>query len=109
MIPPYQSGFAMNVQNATVSVERKIIRNLVKQALDKGYTVSVYDGEDWCLKLSNSVTLIMSSIQSTDSDKLVFRNANKVKIGAVLLVYGNGDDVISDYSDNEAMRALIGD
>jgi len=28
-------------------------------------------------------------------------------VGAILLIYGNGTDVVSDCTDNEAMGALV--
>jgi len=45
---------------------------------------------------------------STDSDLLRFRLPESGdSVGAIMLVYGKGADVVSDYTDNEAMAALV--
>ena len=45
---------------------------------------------------------------STDSDLLRFRLPESGdSVGAIMLVYGNGADVVSDYTDSEAMAALV--
>jgi len=90
-----------------IKMERAIISRLVKDGLKLNYTVSVNDGEEWCLISSNSYKAIMDSIQSTDMDKIRFRNNGEI-VGTFLMVYGNdGYDVISDYSDNELTNELI--
>lgn len=89
-----------------LQLEGKVVRFLVQHALKAGYTVSVNDGEDWCLRHSMALNDIIAACFSTDSDTLRFRDpkdrsTNNVgaRVGDVLLVYGNsGYDVISDYS-----------
>jgi len=88
-------------------VERSICSKLVKKALAAGYAVSVYDGGAWPLKRSLSYRAIMAAMFSTDSDVLRFRAGDGQSLGTVLLIYGNGEDVISDHSDNAAMRDLV--
>lgn len=79
-------------------IERRVIRAFVKSALADGCEISVYDGEDFCLKRSSSEKDIMAAIMSTDEDSFVLRK-NGERIGSVQLVYGNdGYDVIADYS-----------
>ena len=91
-----------------IKIERAIISRLVKDGLKLNYTVSIFDGEEWCLKRSNSYKKIMDSIQSTDVDKIRFRDSDGEIVGSFLMVYGNdGYDVISDYSDNELCNKLI--
>ena len=88
-------------------IEMRICNRLVRNALAKGYLISVYDGEEFALKRSASYAAIKSAMFSTDSDQLVFRRADGTKAGVVLLIYGNGEDVISDYSDNEETNTLV--
>lgn len=90
-----------------IKMERAIISRLVKDGLSLNYTVSVFDGEEWCLKHSESYKAIMDSIQSTDMDKIRFRNNGEI-VGTFLMVYGNdGYDVICDYTDNVLSNELI--
>ena len=95
------------MSNEYAHTERRIVRKLVRKALGLGYVISVFDGEEWCLRSSTSEADIMSSIQSTESEELVFRTRDGYIVGAIVLVYGNGEDVITDYSDNMEMQQLI--
>jgi hypothetical protein len=90
----------------TSPIEVTICNRLVTKALQAGYMISVHDGEEYALKRSTSKRAVIEAMRSTDADTIVFRNADGSKAGAMLLIYGNGEDVISDYSDNAAMNAL---
>jgi hypothetical protein len=82
-----------------IKAERAIIRAACKAAIAKGWTVSVYDGEEWCLKRSRSIKAVMGAIMATDEDVLMFRDATGQKMGTAYCVYGNdGWDVIADNS-----------
>jgi hypothetical protein len=95
----------------TVQIERRIVSRLVKDALKLGYTISLNDAHDgsgeWVVRKSRSYQTVMNAIQSTDGDWLSFRNEAGERVGVVSLVYGNGADVISDCSANDAMSALL--
>lgn len=88
------------------TVENTIIERLVDRALSLGYAVSVMDGEAFPVKRSTDKKTIIEAMASTDEDKLIFRNAEGGKIGSVWLIYGNGEDLISNHSDNELTQAL---
>jgi hypothetical protein len=90
-----------------MNIERKICSQLVREALNRDYTVSVYDGEEWPLKRSTSHRAILAAMFSTDSDTLRFHDSSGMSLGSVLLIYGNGEDVIFDHSDNPATNALV--
>lgn len=82
-----------------MQIEKRIARHAVKAALAAGYAVSVHDGGEWCVKRSRELSTIMDALMSTDSDTLLFRDAQGARIGTVDLVYGNdGYDVIADHS-----------
>lgn len=88
--------------------ESKVIRRMVRIALTKGLTVSVWDGGEWTLKRSKSVTRVLSACGTTDHDVLRFRDKDGTKVGSVSLVYGNGPgEVVSDYSDVPAMEWMV--
>lgn len=88
------------------STERKIVDKIITDALAAGYLISVFDGEAWALKPSSDYVVITADIAATDMTQLRFRKDGKV-IGSVLLIHGNGADVIADHHDNDEMNALL--
>lgn len=81
--------------------ERAMLITLVHEALKGGNMISVYDGEEWCVKKSTDKQAIHLGLFTTDSDNIVVRNKDGDRLGAFWLIYGNdGYDVISDYSVN---------
>lgn len=105
--------------------ERVVCSRLVRRALDSGYFVTVHDdyegnGEDTVIR-SNDYHTIMDAIATTDGDRLYFTRARIpndpvpgdkpfVRVGWVMLVYGNavdGSEVIADHTDNPAINALV--
>lgn len=81
--------------------EKLIARHIITQALAKHWTVSVYDGEELCLTRSDNVTDIIDAMWSTDGDELIFQDLNRVQMGWVRFIYGNGNDgldVVSDFT-----------
>ena len=81
--------------------ELAIIRELCNVLIvEKGYTVSVYDGDCWELKDCNDVNKVLYAAKSTEGDVLQVREAGKV-VGNISLTYGNsGYDAISDCSES---------
>jgi hypothetical protein len=92
----------------TISTELAIAHRIISNGLKAGYSVSVFDGEEWCLKRSTKRDEIYAALASTDTDQIRFRNAAGESVGTVLLVWGNDEDVVGDCTDNEAISALIG-
>lgn len=90
-------------------LEEKIIREMLKFAIGKGYLVSVFDGEEYPVKCSANIEEIIENAMSVDEATLTFRDAEtRNTIGKVLLVFGNdGWDVIADHSDNLATREIV--
>ena len=82
-------------------MEKRIVNNLIKKIVEAGYAVNIDNGGD-CYELSNATTClktIRKEIGATGHDNLIlFKDG--VEHGFVTLVYGNGEDVISDYSIN---------
>ena len=79
-------------------VERQIISLLVADCLAAGYAVGVNDGEDTTLRDSRDFPEIWAALDTTDEDYLLL-SKGEVK-GWIRLIYGNGGDVISDYTTN---------
>lgn len=85
--------------------ETQIMGKVIRRALALGYAVSVNDGEEWTLKQSRDYATITAECAATDMTVLRFR-FNGERVGDMMFVHGNHEDVISDYSDNEAMAHL---
>lgn len=88
----------------------KAYKTLVRNALTAGFTVSVFDGEEWPVKRSANEAEIYAAIEAVDEAQLRIRDAGGNYIGWALVVNGLEDDeLVADYSDNETMRKLVGD
>jgi hypothetical protein len=89
-------------------MELAIANKIVDDALATNYTISVYDGEDWCLKRSSNKAEIIEALNSTGWDQLKFRDSEGVYVGVVALIWGNaGWELISDYTVSPAMEDLL--
>ena len=83
----------------------KAYKHLVKHALSRNLVVSVYDGEVWGVKKSNSQKDIFNCIESVEESQLIIRDVSGIKKAWVLVVLGNADDeLVADCSDNEFMK-----
>jgi hypothetical protein len=91
----------MNVKTRQ-TIERRIIRRIVTDAIGAGHFVSVHDGEETTVARSRDVRAIMAAIMTTDDDVLLFSASPTEKaFGWVRLIYGNsGYDVVNDYTTN---------
>jgi UDP-N-acetylglucosamine 2-epimerase len=89
--------------------EKSVIRSIVGSAIAMGYSVSLYDGEEWTLKQSVDKAALMDAVMTTDHDKLAFRKLGELGVcGSVLLVYGNSaSEVIADWSDNKEVNNIL--
>ncbi|WP_295842501.1 hypothetical protein [uncultured Xanthomonas sp.] len=80
---------------------------LVDSALAKGWAVSVYDGEETTLRRSRDRAAIFAAMASTDADTLRFHDEAGAYLGWVWLIWGNGCDLFSDWTDNAAINAVV--
>lgn len=91
-----------------INGEKAVVRAAVRNAIKLGFTVSLYDGEEWAVKRSNSEREVMAEIYATDLETLAFRTRDGKLIGNLYLVYGNSaGEVMSDWTDTEAMNTLL--
>lgn len=90
--------------------EAPAVRRLIDNALAQDWSVSVNDGEEWTVKKSRDRDEILAALCSTEMDTLRFRNPEGESMGVMVLVYQRGDspadEVVNDYTDNEAMEYL---
>ena len=91
--------------------EAAAVRRLVSHALAHDWIISVNDGEEWTVKKSRDRNEILAALGTTDSDTLRFRDTEGESVGVIVLIYQGGnspaEEVIHDYSDNEAMEYLV--
>lgn len=90
----------------TQEVERQIVEKLLDDALTAGLSISVHDGEEFPLRNSTNKAAILEAMFSTDADGLHFSREGKPSAW-VLLIYGNGPDLISD-STTKNTEFLVG-
>jgi hypothetical protein len=93
----------------TTSGERGVATRLVRAALHAGYTVSVYDGEEYTVKRSRRERQILDALASTEEDWLVIRNSAGERLGSLRLIWGNdeaGEELIADHTDKPEIEAL---
>lgn len=77
--------------------EKLIVGKLVADLLAAGYSLSVYDGEEYPLRRSTDADAIYKALASTDFDRL-HTHKEGYREGWVLLIWGNDRDIISDYT-----------
>lgn len=91
-----------------IRTEGKIARKIVATFLERGYTLSVNDSEEWTVLRSTNKEEIVGALFTTDSDKILARKPDGESIGAVFLVYGNdGYDVVCDYTARPEMEEIM--
>jgi hypothetical protein len=78
----------------------------IKLALSKGYTVSVWDGEEWQVKRSQSFNAICEAVKSVEEAQLRVRDTEgKVVAWALVSAFGlEPDETVVDYTVNEFTR-----
>jgi len=86
---------------------QKAYRNLVKYALDNGYTVSVFDGEEWSTVRSTRFNDIISDIEGVEEAALNIRDAGGHRVGwALVSAFGlEPDETVVDYTTTPFMNA----
>lgn len=83
--------------------ERRIIASVIAAALRDGLQISVNDGEETTVSRSTDRAAIADAIGTTDETTLTFwapkPDKAATRVGAIWLVHGNEEDVISDCTD----------
>lgn len=90
-----------------MNVETKIIRAIATKVVENNYTISVFDGEEYPVKKSGNVEDIMSAVGATDETTFRIRNEGGETIGFIYFVHGNGEDVVSDWSDAPEIESIV--
>lgn len=89
--------------------ERFVVKQIVGRALDKGYLLSVDDGEDYPISYSDNAEAVMAELGHCGEEWLLVANADRKQIGAIFLVYGNDpDEVVADCTDKPEILEIVG-
>ena len=82
---------------------------LIKNALAKGYVISVFDGEIWEVKKSKSYKEIKDCIESVEVAQIKIRSEDDgYLIGWALIIPDlEPDETVADFTDNEPMHDLL--
>lgn len=88
------------------ATERRIASDVIERTLARGYVISVFDGEAWCLSRSDDAAHIFAALASTGSDQLRIRTKDGAPVGTIVLIWGNGEDLISDTSESDEIEAI---
>jgi len=80
--------------------EQRIIRCVVTELLDQGFTLSVLDEEgDFSVQNTRNYASVLNEIGLCDCETILVSHPDNKRVGTIELVYGNdGYDVISDLS-----------
>lgn len=107
-LPAYPAYY---MENDDLANERAIVDRLIRGGLERGYLVSVSDGEEWALSKSSDYAAITAEVAATDTTILRFTDpaqADRINgRGSFLLIHGNDLDVVADYSDNKMTVELL--
>ena len=110
----------MSLTEYATPSEARVARKLVREALARGYAVSVKDSiegdGEWVLRRSTSFRTICDALASTGSDILRLRHPSRPDWYVTFaLIWGNasdGSELIADHSDkaeaDEIFRAVYG-
>lgn len=91
--------------------ERHIVDAILTAAIDtKGYLVRVDDDEEPATEWTRDRDVIRPEVAATDITYLCFAlktpEGGIKRVGHIMLVHGNEEDLISDHTDNAAMNDL---
>jgi hypothetical protein len=90
-----------------IEIEKRIAGQVIADALAEGYTIDVNDGGETTLRKSSSKRTILEAMFSTDHDILTLRTGVGGRVGSIMFVYGNGAEVISDYTDKPEIERVL--
>lgn len=88
--------------------EMRKARELVREILEEGLSVTVDNGEYVAVKRSTDRAEIERELGATDMETLILYRGD-ARVGSMLLVWGNdpdGSELVADYTDNAVIDAL---
>lgn len=87
-------------------LQEQIITALIAAIFAGGYSITLNDGDDDVLHKSFDADRIIKNMNSTEADIFKVYNQDQY-IGFILLIPGNGDDIVSNHSGNEIIENIV--
>lgn len=90
--------------------ETAIAKRVVAAILGEGYSVRIFDGEEWAGPTSHVKHEIWEQMNATEEDIVHIREKTEDgwrSVGCIYLIYGNGKELISDHTDNEVTNRIL--
>lgn len=98
----------MSLSKLFNKIEARIVRAIVSDALKLGFSVSVYDGEEFAIERSTDRSKILAECAATDTDHLYFTPVGQTKAtGMVWIIYGEGETCVTDWTDTPEVNAIL--
>ena len=103
------NGLIYLLKSGLSFTEANFVNCVIQAILEAGYSISVHDGESWCLNSCTKRAVIAEALNSTGEDTIQIRNAYNERIGWIDFIYDNGgaEYTISDYSANDQIEAIV--
>ncbi|MCP4896291.1 MAG: hypothetical protein GY906_04890 [bacterium] len=88
--------------------ERSAARKLVRTILNAGFVIRVYDSAEFNTDHDLSTEAdVLAELATSGDDRVYFRKPGDERfIGWFWLIWGNGEDLISDYNVNETTEKI---
>jgi hypothetical protein len=89
--------------------DKRIANRFIKESFSRGYTISVWDGEEITLVKSAKREEIIAAMCTTDMDNLHVYEGDNL-IGTAAFIYGNEPGVvIADWTTGPKMEEIMAD
>ena len=88
-------------------IEIHIVKKLVRAGLRRYWTVSIFSRNEWVIEKSRKEREIFRKMFTADVEKVRFRTMIGKFVGDVMLLYGLGDGVITDWSHRHDINAVV--
>ena len=94
--------------NNLTGIEKRIVTAIVDSAFDKGYAFTIADEESVRISKSRNRPAVLKELGAAEVETLSFYDGElKKHVGWVTFVYGNGADVMADWSTGAVTDAII--
>ena len=96
------------IEKLANQIECIIAKRLVRIILENGFEIKIFDGENFAMpQFSSDYNTIIEAMASTDEDIVWIKKPSTNQRRWIRLIYGNGEDLISDYSATFDLDPII--
>lgn len=108
---PIEREIATKLVDAILSAEAEGGLVNRRDVCDDRLFIRVYDGEDYFPAIGfapeRNLEAVKARLATTGSDCFYIEQSDGHVIGSILLIWGNGEDLISDYADNDLIESIV--